>query len=138
VTAPVLWAAAFSDTSRDLIIGRDTPLGETWPRCVVCGFPVVLTADLYAVHHRRYLSRGGDGRPANGIVVHEHCHMQAIHGDGRTAAAQGWAISRHARRSAYYAPLLCAFRGWIALDDDGGFRLCTATGRDRRGEDGED
>jgi hypothetical protein len=45
-----------------------------------------------------------------------------VEGDTPTAAAMGWARSRHARRPGVYrTPLLCAWRGWIVLDLDGGW-----------------
>lgn len=45
-----------------------------------------------------------------------------VEGDSPLAAAQGWTRSRHARRPRVYrTPLLCAVRGWIVLDDAGGW-----------------
>jgi Rubredoxin metal binding domain len=49
-----------------------------------------------------------------------------VEGDSPTAAALGWARSRHAPRPAvYHTPLLCAWRGWIVLELDGGWHPAT-------------
>jgi hypothetical protein len=128
VNAGRQWPAGFSDATRGLIIIRETPPGTGRPWCVVCGEPI--TAAVVHIHHRRYLSRGGDGRPSNGIAVHGEgqgpgCHRTRIHDDGATAGANGWAISRHAPAAAYQMPLLCARRGWIVLGDGGGWHKAT-------------
>jgi hypothetical protein len=117
------WAVEFSAAVREMITGRDRPMGAGLAWCVVCGEPI---RGRVAIHHRRYKGRGGDGRPSNGIAVHdlmqgEECHHTRIHGDSVTAGANGWAISRHAPLAAYRMPLLCAYRGWIVLDDSGGW-----------------
>jgi hypothetical protein len=127
-------ALEFSDDVRALVAWRDRPAGAGVPWCVVCGEPI---RGVVHIHHRRYLSRGGDGRPSNGIAVHgegqgDGCHITRIHKDGTTAGAQGWAISRHAPPLAYRMPLLCAYRGWIVLNDLGGWRK--ATGAEMRGD----
>jgi hypothetical protein len=119
------WPKEFAPTVRELVIARDTPPGMGRPCCTVCGEPV--TGAVIHVHHILYLSRLGNGRPSNGTVVHgegqgDGCHITRIHHDGTTAAAVGWARSRHARKPRIYrSPILCAWRGWICLDDDGGW-----------------
>lgn len=115
------WPAEFSPAVRAEVIARDTPPGFGRPCCVVCGEPV--TGAVVHVHHLLLKSRGGDGRPSNGIVVHgaeqaEGCHITKIHDHGTEAAAHGWMRSRHAR-DPYSLPVLCARRGWICLDDQG-------------------
>jgi hypothetical protein len=120
------WPVEFSSLVRELVIARDTPPGMGRPFCVVCGGPV--TAAVVHIHHVLFRGRGGDGRPSNGIVVHgdgqgEGCHMSRIHHASRTAGANGWARSRHADKPGVYrAPVRCARRGWIVLDDQGGWR----------------
>jgi hypothetical protein len=112
-------------TVREMVIARDTPPGWGRPVCVACGKPV--TDQVVHVHHRLYKSRGGDGRPANGIVVHGDgqagsCHRAKIHDQGTVAASSGLAISRH-QADPYATPLLCPWRGLILLDNEGSWRL---------------
>lgn len=116
------WPKEFTPAVRELIAARDTPPGWGRPACTVCGQPVTGAVE---VHHLLYKSRGGDGRPSNGAVVHGEgqaggCHIQRIHDDGMVAAAAGWARSRHAR-DPYALPVRCAWRGLITLDDLGGW-----------------
>lgn len=116
------WRAEFSAVVRAEVIARDTPPGMGRPFCVPCGEPV--TGGVVHVHHLLYKSRGGDGRPSNGIVVHGDgqaagCHRTAIHDHGTDAAMLGWARSRHAR-DPYGLPVHCARRGWIVLLDEPG------------------
>lgn len=117
------WPAEFSPAVRAEVIARDTPPGMGRPCCVVCGEPV--TGAVVHVHHLLYKSRGGDGRPSNGIVVHGDgqagsCHIARIHREATLAAAVGgWARSRHAR-DPYALPVRCARRGWIVLLDEPG------------------
>jgi hypothetical protein len=121
----VTWAREFSPYVRDLIVGRDRPLGAGLPWCVACGEPV---RGVVHVHHILFKGRGGDGRPSNGIVVHgegegEGCHKTRIHDNARTAQSIGLARSQHSHPEAVYRlPLMCAYRGWIILDDVGGWR----------------
>jgi hypothetical protein len=130
------WPVEFSAAVRAQIIGRDTPPGLGRPVCVVCGEPI--TAAHVEVHHILFRGRGGDGRPSNGIAVHSEgqgdgCHIIRIHKDSATAGANGWARSRHAPYPRVYrAPLLCAWRGWIVLDDAGGWH--EASHAEMRGE----
>jgi hypothetical protein len=140
----VTWPADFTPAVREVIIARDTPPGMGRPRCMVCGEPV--TAMVVHVHHLLFKSRGGDGRPSNGIVVHGEgqgpgCHKTRIHDDSKTAAAQGWARSRHAPvPRVYRAPVLCGWRGWIVLLDRPGRAgyWRKADGRDMAGDYGHD
>jgi hypothetical protein len=49
-----------------------------------------------------------------------------VEGDSPTAAAMGWARSRHAPRPRVYrTPLLCGWRGWVVFDDSGGWHEAT-------------
>ena len=138
MTAPlVTWPKEFTGivagvTVAELAVIRDTPPGMGLPWCAVCGEPI-RPAGLH-VHHILYKSRMGDGRAANALPVHDGCHAARIHDDGTTAAAMGWARSRHAPRPQVYRyPLLCAVRGWIVLLDkpDDGTGLWWRPARDR-------
>ena len=119
------WKVNFTPDVRELIIWRDRPLGAGLPWCVPCGEPI---RGVVHVHHILFRGRGGDGRPSNGIATHgegdgEGCHKRKIHDDSTTAGASGWARSQHTSRpGVYLLPILCAYRGWIVLDNEGGWR----------------
>ena len=124
------WPVEFAPHVRTAIIARDTPQGMGGPLCWVCGR--VIDARRVEIHHCRYRSRGGLGNPANGISLHDQftdpaCHVPRCHdnnhADGQAdAVIAGWAISRHAAPAACYEPRWHAVRGWVVLDDDGGWR----------------
>lgn len=113
----------FGPAERELIIARDIPLGEAWPLCWACGEPI--TSWLVHIHHVLYRSRQGDGRPSNGIPVHDmlqpgNCHKTLVHDRARAAAEQdGWVRSRYARKpDVYRSPIRCPRRGWVVLLDE--------------------
>jgi hypothetical protein len=114
------WPVEFPGYVRELVLARDTPPGFGGPCCVICGTRIT---GLVHVHHVLFRGRGGDGRPSNGIATHGLCHDQKAHQAGRLALANGWARSQFAARpEVYSSPVLCARRGRIILDDDGGWR----------------
>jgi hypothetical protein len=127
------WPRNFSPAARDEIRARETPPGMGTPRCFVCGEAIVY--DL-VIHHRLRADAGagGDGRISNGIAVHGRleagqCHHARIHDDTGPARDAMWLISRHARLpDAYQAPVRCARRGWIVLDNEGGWQPAEAGG----------
>lgn len=118
------WRVEFAPGVRLLIRDRDSrPVG--YLRCTVCGERI---NGRHIIHHRKSAGAGPDtGRPSNGITVcgldnKTGCHGR-IHQHPAEARANGWIISRHlARGAGYDTPLLCAWRGWIVLDDEGGYK----------------
>jgi hypothetical protein len=122
-------AGKWSSSDRAVIIARDTPLGMGRPLCWTCGLGI---AGYVEIHHRKFLGRGGDNRLSNGISLHPQmddydCHIGRCHHnqhapDDIDAALAMWAISRHAHAGAYYEPVFHAVRGWVLLDDGGGWQ----------------
>ena len=117
-------AAGQALSAHKLIEARDMADGVGSACCVVCGLPVRRVLQV-PVHHRLYKSRGGRGNPGNGITVHDGCH-EWIHGHGRAAAGQGWALPGSVRwDQAAGRAVRCARRGAIVLfdapDQDGGW-----------------
>lgn len=125
------WARSFDRripgtgyTVREFITGRDTPPGTGRPRCAWCGAWITGPPD---VHHLLYRGQLGDGRPSNGISLCPPgaggCH--AVLHDREPAQAQARGFQRHGGwpvPECYAAPLRCFWRGWIVLDDAGGWR----------------
>jgi hypothetical protein len=89
-------------------------------RCTRCGRPVGPSANI---HHRKLRSRGGMGNAANGILLcgtgTTGCHGWA-HANVTQATEEGLIVSRWA--DPVIIPIL-TWRGWIRVDDDGGWTL---------------
>lgn len=132
VTGPV-WGKAFNEEARALILWRDRYPGGGVPICCVCGQPI---RQAPAVHHRQR-RMPGNGRPSNGVAVHsrlegDQCHHRRIHEDVATAQDNGWILPAALSPELFAAePLKCAWRGWICLDDGGGWHAASSTGTRR-------
>lgn len=122
-------------TVREAVVARDTPLGMGRPRCAWCGNMIRGVAHA---HHLYFRGRLGDGRPSNGVSLCPdeaggcHAGSTGVHTLGVLAAGRGFARpGGWPRPEAYAAPLRCAWRGWIVLDDDGGWRAAAQDEVDR-------
>ena len=59
---------------------------------------------------------------AHGEGDGEGCHKRKIHDDSTRLARAGGPGPRAPRPGVYLLPILCAWRGWIVLDNEGGWR----------------
>lgn len=120
-----VWPVRFTPAVRDMIIARDAVAGaDSVPLCFACGQPIRMTVEI---HHRRG-KNPGDGRPSNGIATHgrleaAQCHHTRIHGQVAAARANRWILSNYTGPGVpgYTDAVWCAWRGWIRLDDAGGW-----------------
>ncbi|WQY99759.1 hypothetical protein [Microbacterium phage MO526] len=104
----------FTAAARRAIAERDLE------RCARCGRPLGPGANA---HHRKLRSRGGLGNVANGVLLcgsgTTGCHGWA-HREVEKATAEGFIVSRWADPADVR---MLTWRGWIAVDDEGGWSL---------------
>ena len=78
---------------------RETVLARCKGYCEFCG--KVLT-DNFALHHRKFKSRGGKDEINNLIALHHECHNLgtfSVHMNIKKATESGHVVSRHAEPS---------------------------------------
>jgi hypothetical protein len=97
---------------RALIAARD-------PNCLRCG-RVLSPAGDWSAHHRWLRSQGGPDTPSNVIGLcgtgTTGCHGWA-HSHPLLAGIGGWILRANPHPVPAAAPVHCAWRGWILLDN---------------------
>ncbi len=114
---PTEWPVEFDQHTVDAILARD---GYD---CAMCGGGIhgVRGVD-YSIHHRLLKSRGGDGRPSNGVTLCGHgtsgCHG-LVHANVAWAEEQGWMVKSH--EDPVLKPIPHVLHGFVYLDNGAGW-----------------
>ena len=75
---------------------RDLVLARCQGYCEFCGLALT---DNFALHHRKFKSRGGKDEVNNLIALHHECHnlgTSSVHMNIKTSTISGHVVSRHA------------------------------------------
>ena len=96
---------------------RELVLARCQGYCEFCG--LVLT-DNFALHHRKFKSRGGKDEVNNLIALHHECHnlgTSSVHMNIKKATETGHIVSRHAEPN--NIPLHLPNGSTVTLTDEG-------------------
>jgi hypothetical protein len=98
---------------------RELVLARCQGYCEFCG--IGLSED-FALHHRKFRSRGGKDIVSNLIALHHNCHnlgTSSVHLNIKKATESGHVVSRHAEP--IDIPLLLPNGSVVTLTDEGSY-----------------
>lgn len=96
---------------------RELVLARCQGYCEFCGLALT---DNFALHHRKFKSRGGLDKVNNLIALHHNCHNLgtfSVHMNIKKATESGHVVSRHAQPE--NIPLHLPNGSIVILTDDG-------------------
>lgn len=100
---------------------RELVLARCQGYCEFCGLALT---DNFALHHRKFKSRGGRDEVNNLIALHHECHnlgTSSVHMNIKLATKSGHVVSRHAQPDE--VPLHLPNGSIVTLTDDGEYHF---------------